>query len=84
MITEWQIGDSKIVLPGPIEYVTPFNRVYPATSIPTKKQNIMNLALGAKFMVRGGMVIVVNGLVPLKRSGLQPNFAWTTGLEYTF
>jgi len=84
LITEWQIGESKIQLPGPIEFVTPFDRIYPATSIPTKRQDIMNMSLGAKFLARGGMVIVVNGVVPLKRAGLQPNFAWTAGLEYTF
>ena len=84
LISEWQIGDSKITLPGPIEYVTPFHRVYPATSIPTKRQDVMNLALGAKFAARGGMIIIVNGIVPIKKAGLQPNFIWTTGLEYTF
>jgi hypothetical protein len=35
-------------------------------------------------MVRGGTVIVVNGLVPINRAGLQPGIAWTAGLEYTF
>jgi hypothetical protein len=44
----------------------------------------MNMSLGAKFAVRGGMVIVVNGLVPIKKAGLQPDIAWTAGLEYTF
>jgi len=27
LITEWQVGESKITLPGPIEFVTPFHRV---------------------------------------------------------
>jgi hypothetical protein len=84
LITEWQLGDSKIALPGPIEYVTPFERSYPATSIPTKRQDLVNLSVGAKFTARGGMIIMVNGLVPIKKAGLQPNFAWTAGLEYTF
>jgi hypothetical protein len=84
LITEWQLGDTKITLPGPIEYVLPFPRSYPATSIPEKRQDVMNMSLGAKFAVRGGMVIVVNGLVPIKKAGLQPDIAWTAGLEYTF
>ena len=84
LITEWQVGDSKIQLPDPIEFVTPFHRIYPATSIPTKRQDVVNASFGAKFTVRGGMVIVVNGIVPIKHAGLQPNFGWTTGLEYTF
>ena len=84
LITEWQLGENKIQLPGPLDYVTPFHRTYPATSIPTKSQDLVNLSLGAKFTARGGTVIVLNGIVPIKKAGLQPNFAWTAGLEYTF
>ena len=83
-ITEWQLGANKISQPGPIDLTVPFAREYPSTSIPDKRQNVMNMALGAKFTVRGGMVIVINGLVPIKKSGLQPDIAWTAGLEYTF
>ena len=48
------------------------------------RQDTMNMSIGAKFVVRGGMVLLVNGLVPIKKTGLQPNVAWTAGLEYTF
>jgi hypothetical protein len=84
LITEWQLGPNKITQPGPIVLSVPFDRTYPSTSIADKRQNVMNMALGAKFTVRGGMVIVINGLVPIKKSGLQPDIAWTAGLEYTF
>ena len=84
LITEWQLGDNKITLPGPLVYDVPFPRSYPATSIPDKRQDVMNISVGAKFTVRGGAVIVVNGLVPIKKAGLQPDMAWTAGLEYTF
>lgn len=84
LITEWQLGQNTIALPGSLEYVLPFARSYPATSIPERRQDILNMSLGAKFVVRGGIVIVVNGLVPIKKAGLQPNIAWTAGLEYTF
>lgn len=84
LITEWQVGATTITLPGPINYVTPFPRTYPATSIPEKRQDVMNMALGAKFTVRGGVVIVTNGLVPITKAGLQPGIVWTAGLEYTF
>ncbi len=84
LITEWQLGPNRITQPGPIVFTVPFDRTYPSTSIPDKRQNVMNMALGAKFTVRGGMVIVINGLVPIKKSGLQPDIAWTAGLEYTF
>jgi len=84
LITEWQLGDTKIMLPGPVVYDAPFPRSYPATSIPEKRQDVMNMSVGAKFTVRGGMVIIANALVPIRHSGLQPNVAWTAGLEYTF
>lgn len=84
LITEWQLGKTKITLPGPLVYTVPFDRTYPATSIPTRRQDTMNMSVGAKFVVRGGMVLLVNGLVPIKKTGLQPNVAWTAGLEYTF
>jgi hypothetical protein len=84
LISEWQLGTTTITLPGPISYVTPFPRSYPATSIPARRQDVMNMSVGAKFTVRGGMVIMVNGLIPINHAGLQPGIAWTTGLEYTF
>jgi len=84
MITEWQLGANRITLPQTIEYVTPFSRSYPATSIPDKRQNVLNMSVGAKFTVRGGTVIVLNAIVPVNKTGLQPGVAWTAGLEYTF
>jgi hypothetical protein len=84
VISEWQLGANRITLPGTIEYVTPFERSYPATSIPNKRQNILNMSMGAKFTVRGGTVIVLNAIVPVNKTGLQPGMAWTAGLEYTF
>jgi hypothetical protein len=84
VISEWQLGANRITLPGTIEYVTPFERSYPATSIPNKRQNVLNMSMGAKFTVRGGTVIVLNAIVPVNKTGLQPGMAWTAGLEYTF
>ena len=84
LISEWQLGANKITLPGPLNYVVPFSRSYPATSIPDKRQDVMNMSVGAKFTVRGGMVLLLNGLIPINKTGLQPGVAWTVGMEYTF
>lgn len=84
LVSEWQVGDSKVSLPDPLIYTVPFDRQYPATSIPQKRENAINASLGAKFTVRGGMVLVFNGLVPLRNVGLQPDYLWTAGLEYAF
>jgi hypothetical protein len=84
LVSEWQLGANKITLPGPIVYSVPFQRIYPSTTIPEKRENIMNAAFGAKFTVRGGAVIVLNGIVPLRKAGLQPDYVWTAGIEYAF
>jgi hypothetical protein len=84
LVSEWQVGPSKIALPGPIILTQPFAREYPSTSIPERREDLIGASLGAKFTVRGGMVLVVNGLVPLRGAGLQPDYIWTAGLEYAF
>jgi hypothetical protein len=40
--------------------------------------------LGGKFTVRGGTVLIVNGIFPLRGVGLQPDFIWTVGLDFPF
>lgn len=84
LVSEWQIGANKVPLPGPIVYTAPYDRTYPSTSIPTRREDVVNASFGAKFTLRGGMVLVLNGLVPLRGVGLQPDFIWTAGLEYAF
>ncbi|MDH3496667.1 MAG: hypothetical protein OER21_07890 [Gemmatimonadota bacterium] len=84
MVSEWQVGGNPLQLPGPIVFTQPFDRQLPSTTIPTKREDILNASLGAKFTVRGGMVLVVNGLIPLLRTGMQPDYVWTAGLEYAF
>ena len=56
----------------------------PATSIPTRNGDRLDASVGAKFNVRQGTVLVLNGIVPMRDSGMQPNAAWTVGLEFNF
>jgi hypothetical protein len=81
VISEWQIGDNPIQLPGDIVFVAPFERRVPSISVPNRRENILNAALGLKFTVRGGTVLVLNGIAPLRKVGLQPDFIWTIGVE---
>ncbi|MGE3525655.1 MAG: hypothetical protein AB7I33_07020 [Gemmatimonadales bacterium] len=83
LISEWQIGADKISLPRDIHYVAPLDRTIPAISVPRRRDNVLNAAVGIKFNVRGGTVLVLNGIVPVRRVGLQPDFIWTVGLEGT-
>jgi len=81
---EFQMGDSKFVLPETIQIEEPFQRQFQATNIPNKSGDILRASLGGKFTVRGGTVLVVNGIFPLRGVGLQPDFIWTVGLDFPF
>jgi len=81
LLSEWQVGDNPIVLPGDIVYSYPFERRIAAISVPERPENLLNAALGFKFNVRGGTVLVTNLMVPLYESGLQADFIWTLGIE---
>lgn len=84
LITEAQVGDSPFALPQPVDLEYPFARRINTTSIPERAANRMDASLGVKFNVRGGTVLVLNGLAPLKRAGLQPEFIWNAGFEMSF
>ena len=81
---EFLMGENPHDLPSEIELDAPFVRQYPATNIPNKDGDILRASLGGKFTVRGGTVLVVNGLFPLRGVGLQPDFIWTVGLDFPF
>ena len=84
LISEWQMGDPKLTLPGPIDIVSPFQRRIESTSIPTRRDDRLDASLGLKFNLRGGSVFVLNGTVPLRKAGMQPDFFWTSGIEISF
>lgn len=84
LITERQVGDNKLRLPGPVEYEEPFRRFVSPTDIPNRRDNLVNASLGMKFTTTNGMRLVINGIFPIERAGLQPDVIWTSGLEYTF
>ena len=41
-------------------------------------------SLGTKVNAGPGLSLVANLLIPVRQGGLQPNIAWTGGLEYSF
>jgi hypothetical protein len=84
LLSDWQVGESPLTLPGAIALDTPYVRTIPATNIPYRREDRLDASLGVKFNVRGGTVLVLNGIVPLKQSSLQPNFIWTVGLDFNF
>jgi len=84
LVSELQVGESKLRLPGPVTYDLPFRRTIQPTNIPTQRDDLINGSFGFKFTTHTGITIVTNTLWPLNRGGLRPNVLWTAGLEYNF
>lgn len=84
LVSEFQVGESKVQLPGPVTYDVPFRRTIDVTNIPTERDDLINGSFGFKFTTRPGINLVTNTLFPLNRGGLRPNVLWTAGLEYNF
>jgi hypothetical protein len=84
LLGSWQSGGSKIDVPPPAHYTSPFPYDLERTNIPSRRDNLVNASLGFKFRTKRGIQIVTNALIPLSDSGLQPSATWTGGLEYNF
>jgi hypothetical protein len=84
VISETAIGDPQFELPGPIVWDHPFRREMPTTNIPPRSDHLLHATMGTKFTVREGTVLTLNGLLPLRKVGLQPDFYWTVGLDLRF
>lgn len=84
VVSELQVGESKLALPGPVTYDKPFVRTINVTNIPTERDDLINGSFGFKFATHSGITLVANTLWPLNRGGLRPNVLWTAGLEYNF
>jgi hypothetical protein len=84
LVSELQVGHSKLRLPAPVLYDVPFKRTVKPTSIPDIADDIVNGSFGFKFTTDNGFTIVTNALVPLNRGGIRANITYTTGLEFAF
>jgi hypothetical protein len=84
LLSELQVGDSKLTLPQPVEYDFPFRRSISPTTIPNMRDDIFDGSLGFKFTTGWGLTVITNALFPLNRGGLRPGVSYTVGVEYTF
>src|SRR5216110_3557535 len=84
LVSELQVGESKLRLPGTVTYDLPFRRSVEPTNIPNERDDLISGSFGFKFTTRAGVTLVANTLWPLNRGGLRPNVLWTAGLEYNF
>ena len=84
LVTELQVGDSKLQLPNTVTYESPFRRSLRPTNIPEIRDDLVNGSFGVKVTPARNTTLVLNTLVPLNRGGLRSNFVYTAGIEYTF
>ena len=84
VISEFQIGVTKLTTPEDVSFEEPFQRTVTPTNIPNERDDIISGSVGFKFLTPSGVTIVANSLWPLNDGGLRPAVAWTLGLEYSF
>jgi hypothetical protein len=84
LVSELQVGDSKLELPAIVHYESPFLRTLNPTDIPDRRDDIVNGSFGFKIGAAKNLTAVVNTLFPLNRGGLRADLIYTAGLEYTF
>jgi hypothetical protein len=84
LVSELQVGRSKLQLPQPVHYDYPFQRTIDPTSIPSIADDIINGSFGFKFALPQGFTLVTNALVPLNRGGLRSTATLTFGAEFAF
>jgi hypothetical protein len=81
---EFQVGDSKLLLPRPVQYQTPFRRTVNPTSIPDIRDDVINGSFGVKVSTSNRITMVANTLFPLNAGGLRSRLSYTLGLEYSY
>jgi hypothetical protein len=89
VISEWQVGTSKSRQPPPTTLNTPVGgaisaHVVPISNIPERRDDVVLGSFGFKLTSSNGVTVVTNALLPVRRGYLQPDVAWTVGVEYTF
>jgi hypothetical protein len=83
-VSELQVGSSELAIPEPLVIEEPFLRELELTTIPERRDDLVNGSIGFKFVTPSGLTLIVNSLWPLNDGGLRTNVSWTAGLEYNF
>jgi hypothetical protein len=82
LMTNLELGDSKLQLPEPVVYTTPDPvEDLRLTDIPDRNDNFVDAAIGAKIQAGTQLRLVTNIVVPLAKAGLRPGVTWTVGFE---
>lgn len=84
VISELQVGDSKLTQPGAIVFADSLRTTVPSTNIPDRRDDLVSVSLGGKFVV-SGITLVANGLLPVGKGGVRSTSGiYTVGIERTF
>ena len=84
LISEFPVGSSPIGVPENAALEEPFPRTIRTSSIPERRDDIINASMGLKLTIPRAVTFVGNGAFPLNRGGMRPDVLWTFGAEYTF
>ena len=84
LLAQFHVGDQALALPDPVVLESPYRRVIQATSIPDRRDDIFDAAVGFKFAMDSGLILAVSSIWPLNEGGIRPNAALGMGLEYGF
>ena len=84
VLSEWELGESGLLLPEQVTILYPFVRTVQPTNLPNMKDHRVSGSVGFKFRTPGGPIVVTNALVPLRRGGLQASLVWTVGVDVNF
>jgi hypothetical protein len=84
LISQLQVGESPLQVPGPVHIEAPYHRTIIPTVIPDTRDDIVDGSIGVKLTAAPGLTVVGNSEWSLNRGGLRPDVIWTAGLEYNF
>jgi hypothetical protein len=84
VISQLQVGESPLQVPGPVEIQAPYHRTIIPTVIPDTRDDIVDGSVGVKLTAAPGLTVVGNSEWSLNHGGLRPDVIWTAGMEYNF
>ncbi len=84
LISQLQVGDSPLQVPGPVIIQAPYTRTIIPSEIPDRRDDLVDGSIGVKLTAAPGLTVVANTEWPLNRGGLRADVIWTVGLEYGF
>jgi hypothetical protein len=84
LISQFQVGESPLQVPGPVQIESPYHRTVIPTVIPDSRDDIIDGSIGVKLTAAQGLNLVANSAWSLNRGGLRADVIWTAGLEYNF